>query len=621
MLRRKLNTPDRYCRFDTMTDIAERVDALRVRMKEHGVDAYLVGSADEHQNEYVPDCWRRRHYISGFTGSAGDVVVTADEAALWTDGRYHLQAEEQLDLDAYTLFKSGLEDVPEREEWLVETLDDGATVGVDPKLLSMKNAKNLEKTLEDHDLVLKWVRPNLVDSIWAEQPSRPTTPVELQTVAFAGETVEEKLARLREKLDAEGATAHVLTALDAIAWLLNIRGGDIDYNPLNIAYALIADDRCVLAVDPVKLSDEVRGALRERVQFVPYDAFDETLQTAAADGGKFWLDPTTTSQWIRDLLTNAGADKIYEERSPVTDFKARKNETEIEGLKSALVRDGVAMVRFLAWLDRTIHTAAEPEGELTEQRVAKRLEQFRAQGEHFRGLSFETISAYGPHGAIIHYAVTDESDSALKPEGLYLVDSGGQYLDGTTDITRTVALGEPTDEERAMFTRVLKGHIALATLQFPKGTSGHQIDMIARKPLWEIGENYLHGTGHGVGAYLNVHEGPQRISHRGSSDALAPMMILSNEPGYYRSGAYGIRTENLVLVIERDEVESNYGPFYGFETQTLCPIDLRLVEPSLLTEAEHDWLNTYHAAVREAIEPLLQDEEERKWLRAATRAL
>lgn len=594
--------------------VKERLEKLRTLMKEHDIHAYLIPSTDPHQSEYVPKMWQRRQWLTGFTGSAGDVVVTLNKAGLWTDSRYFLQAEEELEGSGIILFKIGLPDTPSIPDWIKSELEDGDTVGIDPRLFSYQEARKLGKELGEKYINLESIEKNLVDEIWEDQPDFPLDPIRPHELKYSGESVESKLTRLRGKMAEKGADAHVISTLDAIAWLFNIRGQDVEFNPVVIAYALVTRDGAALFTRREKVTDPLRDHLNDLVEIYEYADFKSHLKKLTKSSAKVWLDPATVSQWVVDQLAD-GCDLLFKE-SPVTLFKAIKNETEIAGFKSAHIRDGVAMVKFLYWLYNAV-----PKGGVTELSAAEKAEQFRSEQKLYQGPSFETIAAYKEHGAIVHYAPSPETDVELKPEGIFLFDSGGQYLDGTTDITRTVALGDPTSEQKDRFTRVLKGHIQLAMTRFPRNTAGNQLDTIARKPLWDIALNYGHGTGHGVGSYLNVHEGPHAISfYRGIGVPLELGMIISNEPGFYKTGEYGIRTENLILTVKDEEGSSDEFEFYKFETVTLCPIDLKLVEKSLLTEEEKNWLNEYHLRVRETLSPYLKGEE-LDWLITATRSI
>jgi Xaa-Pro aminopeptidase len=588
----------------------DKIAALRRLMAERGLAAYLVPSTDPHQSEYVPECWRRRAWASGFTGSAGDLLVTAREAGLWTDGRYFLQAEEQLRGSGIKLFRMGDPGVPTLHAFLGKTLREGELLGVDPSTVSAAESRRLEAAVKPVHAEVRFLEENLVDAVWVDRPGPPGRPIVNHPPKYAGATVAAKLKLVRAAMAERKAAALVIPVLDQVAWLYNIRGGDVAYNPVGIGYAIVTAKEAFLFAGADTVSPAVERKLAPGVRVRPYEAFGDALRSLAADRIRTWFDEGSASRWIADLLEGC---ELVTEASPVLLLRARKNAVEIEGMKAAHVRDGVSMVRFLRWLELEV-----PHGTVTEMYAANQCDAFRADGELFRGPSFDTISGYMSDGAIIHYSVTSETDRALKPEGIYLVDSGGQYLDGTTDITRTVLLGKKaTPEQKERFTRVLRAHIGLARVAFPAGTRGPRLDTLARIPLWEAGLDYNHGTGHGVGAYLGVHEGPQTIGTRESTAVLEPGNILSNEPGYYEPGAYGIRTENLVLVTE-DPVRTRPGKqWLRFETITLCPIDTRLVEPKLLSADEKKWLNDYHARVRKVLSPLL-GAEDRRWLAKAT---
>ncbi len=592
------------------------IQALRYVMSSNRLAAYIVPSADPHQSEYVPACWRRRAYLSSFTGSAGDLVVTLKHAGLWTDSRYFLQAETELPAaDAeITLFKSGLPETPEIGQWLASTLRKGDVVGVDSDLFSRNAFEKLSKTLRAAGLRIQGVEKNLVDSVWQTRPMLPKEVAVPHLETYAGETLANRLTRVREKIATMGGDVLLITTLDALAWLFCIRGTDVEYTPVVIGYGAVEKNRALLFVDPKKVTESLEEHLGPLVEIRPYDAFFSYLvETASADVNVI-ADPDAVSRRAVEKLK--GRCTVLFSQNPVTLLKAVKNPVEIEGITRAHARDGAAMVRFLAWLE-----AEAPQGSVTEISAAEKLESLRGELPHYRGKSFATISAFGEHGAIVHYESRDQTNCALTQDGIYLIDSGAQYLDGTTDITRTTVIGRPTNEQRDRFTRVLKGHIDLASTSFPVGTTGNRLDTIARKPLWDAGLNYGHGTGHGVGAYLCVHEGPHAVSYyRGMDVPLVDGMILSVEPGYYKATAYGIRIENLVRVVRNEALSSDEGRYLRFETLTLCPIDLRLVEKSLLTRDEIEYLNTYHARVREQISPLV-DETSRRWLVNATREI
>ena len=586
-----------------------RLGRLREAMREHGVAAYLVPSSDPHQSEYVPEHWARRQWASGFTGSAGDLVVALEGGGgLWTDGRYHLQARQQLRGTGIRLFPVGEEDVPTIERQLAKTLPREAAVGVDPAVIGMRRARRISRTLADAGVAFKPIDENLVDAVRGPVPGRRARArvVALPT-RFAGETSASKLRRVRRAMREHEADALLVTTLDAIAWLFNVRGSDVAYNPVVIAYAVVTPDEAVLHVDRGKLDAGAEAHLRRTARIEPYAGLRRTLRGLARRKAAVWTDPETTSLMCARRLD--GARPILAP-SPIPRMKARKNDVELAGIRAAHRRDGAAMVRFLRWLDRAV-----PAGGVTEMSAAAKLDGLRSTGEHFRGLSFPTIAGYADHGAIIHYSVDEASDVPLRPEGLFLVDSGAHYLDGTTDITRTLLLGgRPTGAQRDAYTRVLKGHIAIATARFPTGTTGARLDTLARAALWQSGRDYAHGTGHGVGAFLNVHEGPQSISHRSTSVPLEPGNVQSNEPGYYEPGEFGIRIENLVEVVKDETVAPR--DFLRFDTLTLCPIEKRLVDPGLLSEGERGWLDSYHARVLETLGPDL-DRGERAWLERA----
>jgi Xaa-Pro aminopeptidase len=591
----------------------DKIAALRRAMKKAGIHAYLVPGTDPHQSEYPPACWERRAWMSGFSGSAGELVVTRTGAALWTDGRYFLQAEEQLEGSGIELCRMGQPGVPTVEAFLCDALRKGQSVGLDPRTVSVARASGIERAVGEKKAALLPLEDNLVDRVWADQPPMPSAPLSALGPKFCGEKIASKLKRIRAAMTASGASSHVVTTLDAIAWLFNIRGRDVDFNPVAIAYAIVTQTTATLYVEPSKVTPAVRRQFGLDVNTADYADFGSALTKLSVARGVVWLDGATTSRWVVDRLGNA--DTLLRE-SPIARMKARKNHVELAGMRAAHVRDGVALTRFLAWLDANVGVAP-----VTERSAATHLRSLRAEGEHFQGLSFPTISGYGPHGAIIHYSVSEETDVPLKPKGLYLVDSGAQYLDGTTDVTRTIALGgKVTRAERDAYTRVLKGHIALARAKFPVGSTGARLDTLARQHLWQAGLDYNHGTGHGVGAYLNVHEGPQSISPRTGSAPLEPGNIQSNEPGYYRPGAFGIRIENLVEVVPANEGGDTEREFLALETLTLSPIDIRPVDVSMLDETERRWLNAYHRRVNRTLGPLL-DRPTRRWLTTACRPI
>jgi Xaa-Pro aminopeptidase len=582
---------------------AERLGRLRDELARRGLDGLLVPMADEHQNEYVPPRAQRIAWLTGFTGSAGLVAVLRDKAALFTDGRYTLQARAQVDAGLYELRHIG--DEPPTE-WIAERLA-GGRLGYDPWLFTADAAARFRAAAERAGGALVAVDGNPIDAAWVDQPPPPLAPAVAHDLRYAGEAAADKRARVAQSIEADAA---VLTATDSIAWLFNIRGGDVAHTPLALAFAILrADATADLFLDRRKLTPGLETHLGNAVALREPGEFAVGLAELA--GKRVRVDPAVTAAWVFDRLEAAGA-KLVRAPDPCQLPKACKNDVELAGARAAHGRDGAALSRFLHWLE--LHATATDE-----LAAADRLESFRRADALFRDTSFDTISGAGPNGAIVHYRSTPETNRRLEPGSLYLVDSGGQYLDGTTDVTRTVAIGAPDAEMRDRFTRVLKGHIALARCRFPEGSTGSQLDALARLALWQAGLDYDHGTGHGVGSYLGVHEGPQRISKLPNSVALKPGMIVSNEPGYYKTGAYGIRIENLV-VVTRVEIEGAEKPMLGFETLTRAPIDLAAIEAGLLSEDERAWLNAYHAEVRAVVRPQLEPEAA-DWLDRATRAI
>ncbi|HEV2301266.1 MAG TPA: aminopeptidase P family protein [Stellaceae bacterium] len=588
----------------------ERLARLRRELRQRGLDGFIVPRADEHQGEYVPPCGQRLLWLTGFSGSAGLAIVLAEHAAIFVDGRYTLQAKLQVDRGLFEP-RHLIEELP--AEWIGRNLPKGAVLGYDPWLHTPQDVERLRAAAERREASLRAVPDNPLDTVWADRPAAPLAPVAPHEDRFAGETAQQKRRRLGRALAEDGIAAAVLTMPESIAWLLNIRGGDVPHTPLPLSFAILrADGAVTLFIDRRKLLPGLERHLGNRVAVEPPERLGAALDQLAGEGGPVQADPATAASWIFDRLAAAGA-RLHRAADPCLLPKACKNAVEIAGTRAAHRRDGVAMSRFLAWLAH-----AAPQGGLAEIAAADRLEALRREGEHFRDLSFPTISGAGPNGAIVHYRAMPETEGRLMPGMLYLVDSGAQYLDGTTDVTRTVAIGEPAPEMRDRFTRVLKGHIALARARFPKGTTGTQLDAFARRALWEAGLDYDHGTGHGVGSYLGVHEGPQRISKAANAQPLLPGMIVSDEPGYYKAGAYGIRIENLVLVTPADG--GGEREMLQFETLTLVPIDRRLVDLALLDEGERAWLDAYHARVRDELSPIL-DPETRAWLARETEPL
>ncbi len=594
----------------------ERLDAVRREMAGQGLDGFLIPRTDEYQGEYIPARANRLEWITGFTGSAGAGVVGTDQAAIFVDGRYTLQVQSQVDTDSFTVRHLISEPVT---DYIEKAFSGGQRIGYDPWLHTQSGLAALKKAAGRSGARLEPVAVNPVDAAWGAQPAAPLSPIRPHGLDYAGETSSDKRARLAEALTDKGVDAAVITASDSIAWLLNVRGGDVSHCPLPLSFAILrADGSLDWYLDKRKLTEGLQEHLGNRVALYDIDEFPDALTTLGAAGAAVQADPATSAALVFDKLVEGGA-RIVEGSDPCLLPKARKNAVELAGTRAAHTRDGAAVSRFLSWLPGAVAA-----GGVTEISAADTLQAYRFRDPLIRDLSFDTISGAGSDGAIVHYRVTEQTDRPLKEGELYLVDSGGQYLDGTTDITRTIALGEPNDEMKDRFTRVLKGHIAIATARFPAGVSGGQLDALARQYLWSIGLDFDHGTGHGVGSYLNVHEGPQRIAKGSLGVPLEAGMILSNEPGFYKTGAYGIRIENLVVVTELAGQGAGDKPLMGFETITFAPIDLNLVEPGMLTEAERAWLNSYHAQVREKVAPQLtadEDAETLAWLQSATRSV
>jgi Xaa-Pro aminopeptidase len=588
-----------------------RVAALRAELSRRGLTGFVVPRADRFQNEYGTPSEERLAWLTGFTGSAGVCVVLDDRAALFVDGRYTLQAAAQVDPAIFSVVHL-TETPPER--WLETNLTAGAKLGYDPWLHTSDGAERLARACSTAGASLEPVDGNPIDAIWRDRPPPPLGPVSLHDQSFAGEPAGAKLARIQTEIATLRADALVISDPHAVAWTLNIRGADLAHTPVALAFAIVPrQGRPTLYVEGAKLSNAVRHKLEEVTDVREPAAFTDDLAALGRAQRTVRLDQATAADALSRIVTTAGG-KVTRGLDPIAMMKAVKNPVEIEGARQAQRRDGAAVTRFLAWFDREA-----PRGQLTEIGAAEALESFRRDSGKLKDVSFPTISGAGPNGAIVHYRVTRSTNRAIKPGELFLVDSGGQYQDGTTDITRTVAVGEPSAEMRERFTRVLKGHIAIARAVFPDGTTGAQLDPFARAALWQAGLDFDHGTGHGVGSYLSVHEGPARISKLGNT-ALKRGMILSNEPGYYKTGAYGIRIESLVLVVEAPAAPGGDKPLNAFETLTLAPIERRLIERALLTADEIAWLDAYHARVAAELTPLV-DVETRPWLAAATRPL
>lgn len=593
------------------TDILGRVAALREAMRERQVDAYIIPSSDPHLSEYPADRWKAREWISGFTGSAGTVVVTADKAGLWTDSRYFLQAAAQLEGTGIELYKLALPGTPSITDFLLHELHAGQAVGLDGQTYSAADALALKARLKKSGIRLD-SSADLIDGLWKDRPAIPSNPIFEMPEAVSGLSTHEKLEQINNRIHAAGADGLVLAALDEIAWTFNIRGTDVTYNPVAVAYAFISEEESVLFIKPEKLTAEIAEHLKkEGVTLADYGMIIPYL-SRLPEGKRIYLDMNKTNVALYEALPKGC--QVIQGITPANELKSVKNETEIKGFREAVVKDGVALTRFYIWLERMLAAGEK----VTEISASEKLTALRAEQRGYIMDSFGTICGYAAHGAIVHYSATPETDAELRPESLLLIDSGAQYLDGTTDITRTIALGEPTEQMQKDFTRVLKGTISLAKSKFPAGTRGSQIDLLARKALWDAGINYLHGTGHGIGHCLNVHEGPQSIRMEENPVTLKPGMVISDEPAMYRTGEYGIRTENMILV--REDSETEFGKFLGFETLTLCYIDTRLVIVPMLSAREHAWLNRYHQLVYEKLSPLLS-EEERNWLREKTKEI
>ena len=604
----------RFQSFEDRTERAAsgaRVAALRTELARRELTGFVVPRSDRHQNEYVPASEERLAWLTGFTGSAGAAIVLMERAVLFVDGRYTLQVREQVDTSLFTI-EHLVETPPDR--WIETNLTSADRLGYDPWLHTVESAERLAKACAAAGATLVAVEPDLIDAIWRDRPAPPLGAVTLHDLRFAGEAAEEKLARIRAELAKLRADALVVSDPHAVAWAFNIRGADVAHTPLPLAFAVVPQaGRPALFVDGRKLSNDVRDRLEGLADVREPADFVQAVAALGQARKTVRLDQATAADALARLIITHGG-KVARGACPIALMKAVKNQVEISGARAAHIRDGAAVTRFLAWFDRE---AAR--GTLTEIEAVAALESFRRETGLLKDISFPTISGAGPDGAIVHYRVTSKTNRGIAPGELFLIDSGGQYQDGTTDITRTVAVGEPTAEMRERFTRVLKGHIAIARAVFPDGTTGAQLDSFARRFLWSHGLDFDHGTGHGVGSYLSVHEGPARISKLGTT-ALRRGMILSNEPGYYKAGAYGIRIENLVLVVEAAAVPDAEKPLNAFETLTLAPIDRRLIVTNMLTPEETEWLDGYHVRVAQTLSPLV-DAETRAWLAAATRQL
>lgn len=594
-----------------MNEIELRLARLRELMKREHLSAFIFPSTDAHQSEYVADHWRGREWISGFNGSAGTAVVTMKSAALWTDSRYFLAAEEQLEGTEYQLMRLKMEGTPTIAEWLGKELQDvqSPEVGLDGMVNSYNYVKDLSYSLRKLGGITLRTNLDPLEQIWENRPSLPANPVEIQSLEYAGETLVSKVARIRKSLRELHADGMLVSALDDIAWTLNLRGTDVHCNPVFVSYLLIESDKVSLFVDDNKLSPEVKQYLQDnQVSLYNYNKVEKCLESYSEYN--ILLDGDETSYY---LWKTVKCQEIVAAASPIPAMKAVKNKAEIEGYRSAMLKDGVAMVKFLKWLKPAVEAGGQ-----TEISIDEKLTSLRAEQKLFRDISFDTIAGYAQHGAIVHYEATPETDVVLKPEGLFLIDSGAQYQDGTTDITRTIALGGVSEEMKHIYTLVLKAHIQLELVKFPDGASGTQLDAVGRECMWREGYNFLHGTGHGVGSYLCVHEGPHQIRMEWMPTPLRAGMTLTDEPGLYLAGKFGVRIENTVLI--SDYMSTEFGKFLQIEPLTLCPIDTTPIDVDMLLPEEIDWLNAYHHSVYEKLSPFL-DEEEKIWLENATKTI
>ena len=579
--------------------ITQRVERLREWMQESGLKAFIFPSTDPHSGEYIPDHWKTREWISGFNGSAGTAVVTLTSAALWTDSRYFLAAAEQLEGTPFQLMKQGLTDTPTPTEWLIETLHEETHVGVDGWVNSAESVNAMTKELKGHRIYTHADR-DPAEVLWENRPAIPNNPVEIQPLELTGMEAKDKIALVRRNMKENVCEALVISQLDEVAWLLNLRGTDVHCNPVFVSYVIVTEDECILFINPDKVSTEVKEHLcGQGVALEDYEAIKDFL---ADFEGTLMMDMSRTNYMIHDLPKTT-----LDAPSPVALLKAVKTEAEIRGYRNAMLKDGIALVKFLRWLKPAVEAGGQ-----TEMSIDRKLTSLRAEQPLYRDISFDTIAGYGPHGAIVHYEATPETDATLEPHGLLLLDSGAQYQDGTTDITRTIALGPLTEEEKHDYTLVLRGHIRLAMVKFPAGTTGTQLDVCARYAMWQEGVNYLHGTGHGVGSYLNVHEGPHQIRMNYMKTPLQAHMTVTNEPGIYKAGKHGVRTENTMLITHY--MDGEYGEFLQLEPLTLCPIDTTPILVEEMQRDEIDYLNNYHKMVRETLLPHLTDEADREWL-------
>ncbi|GAB6168640.1 aminopeptidase P family protein [Clostridium carnis] len=576
----------------------ENINKLRQIMKKNNITHYIIPSSDPHQSEYVCEYYKGRAYISGFTGSAGTLLVALDKAMLWTDGRYFIQADKELEGRGIDLMKMRTVGYPTLEEWIEGNLKDGDTLGFDGSVISTNEYKKLLDLSTENKFNIN-MNKDLLEECWSNRGNLPKEKIFLHDVKFAGKSAKEKIKEVREYMEGVNAKNYIISSLDDIAWLFNIRGNDVKFNPVALAYAIISDNKANLYIDMDKIDENILLSLKEEgIDVYSYNSIEEDAKKLTCT---VIIDSNKVNAKIYSLINKEV--KIIEEVNITTKLKAIKNNIEIDNIENSQVRDGVAMVKFIKWLDESIGKE-----KVTEISAAEKLTSFREEGEYFKGPSFGTIGGYKDHAAMMHYSATEESQYELKNEGLFLVDSGGQYLDGTTDITRTFVLGNISEEEKRDFTLVLKGHIGLSMAKFLKGCTGVNLDILARRPLWEYGIDYKCGTGHGVGFFLNVHEGPQGIRPEGNTVVLEPGMILTNEPGVYKEGKHGIRIENTMLIV-KDEDSKEFGEFYKFKIVSYCPIDLNGVIPEMLSNEEKEWLNNYHKTVFNKLSPYLNKEE------------
>ena len=589
------------------SEIANRINGLRTFMRQHQLSAFIIPSTDPHSGEYVPEHWESRKWISGFSGSAGTIVITLEAAGLWTDSRYFIQAAEQLEHTGISLFKERLPETPSIVDWLADTLTAGDKVGIDGWVNNYQDTCALQTELQNKGLLL-CMAPDPFEKLWTDRPALPSNKVFIHDLKYAGISCKDKITQIREYIRQNGCTGILISALDEVAWTLNLRGNDVHCNPVFVSYLLITNHISTLYIIEDKLSNEIINYLAENgVSVRPYTMIEKDLKEFT---GTIQLSTNINAAVYKAACNHA---TVRTAVSPVLHLKAIKNEIEINGFRQAMERDGAAMVKFLYWLK-----TAAVNGNETELSIDRKLYELRAEQANFKGISFDTIAGYKAHGAIVHYEATPETDIPLRPEGMLLLDSGAQYLDGTTDITRTLVMGTLTEEEMTDYTLVLKGFIQLSMARFPHGTCGTQLDVLARLPMWKAGINYLHGTGHGVGCFLNVHEGPHQIRMNHMPAMLVPGMTVTNEPGIYKAGRHGIRTENTMLIIPAEETE--FGTYYKFEPLTLCPIDKEAILTDMLNEEEINWFNQYHETVYQRLSPKL-NAEECEWLRKATSPL